>query len=177
MPLVMSIAPTSRGFGYSIFAAPNQLLDWGVKETRHDKNQRIRSKVEAMVRDIPPSAVVIENWFHESCRRSQRVRLLLYELAVVAHRGGATAMVYSCRQIRQTFGECGKTKDSVARIIAETLPALKPWLPPKRRIWESEHYSMAIFDAVALALTHYRNLGSLAVPCPRYANISWQANG
>ena len=42
-----------------------------------------------MVRDITPSAVVIENWAHKTCQRSQRVRLLLYELAVVADRGGA----------------------------------------------------------------------------------------
>jgi len=40
-----------------------------------------------MVRDITPSAVVIENWSHKTYQRSQRVRLLLYEL--VADRGGA----------------------------------------------------------------------------------------
>ena len=161
--LVITIAPTSRGFGYSIFAEQSLLLDWGVKETRHDKNRQTRSKVEAMVRDITPSAVVIENWFHESCRRSERVRLLLFDLAVVAHRGGATVMIYSCRQIRQAFGECGKTKDTIAKAVADALPALKPWLPPRRRIWESEHYSMAIFDAVALAMTHYKNIEPVGV--------------
>ena len=64
-------------------------------------------------------------------------------------------MVYSRRHIRQTFGACGKTKDTIAKAIANTLPPLKPWLPRERRIWESEHYSMAMFEAVALAMTHY----------------------
>ena len=161
--VIVTIAPTSRGFGYAIFATPTSLVDWGVKETRRDKNRQARSKVEAMIQEVRPGAVVIENWFHESCRRSGRVRELLFEIAVVAHKGGATARVYSRRHIREAFGECGKTKDTIARAIADTLPALKPWLPPKRRIWESEHYSMAIFDAVALALTHYKLVGSLTV--------------
>jgi hypothetical protein len=154
--LVMSIAPTTRGFGYAIFAEPGLLLDWGVKEARSDKNRRIRAQVEALVKNTMPSTVVLENWFHDGCRRSKRVRQLLFDLFMVAHKGGAAVMVYSYRHIRQAFGESGKTKHSVATDIAKTLPALKPWLPPKRRIWESEHYSMAIFDAVALGLTHYR---------------------
>ena len=69
-------------------------------------------------------------------------------------------MAYSRQHIRLAFGACGKSKDTIARAIADTLPALKPWLPPKRRIWESEHHSMAIFEAAALALTHYRQLAS-----------------
>ena len=155
--VIVTIAPTSRGFGYAIFATPTSLVDWGVKETRRDKNRQARSKVEAMIQEVRPGAVVIENWFHESCRRSGRVRELLCEIAVVAHKGGATARVYSRRHIREAFGELGKTKDTIAKAIADSLPALKPWLPPKRRIWESEHYSMAIFEAAALGVTHYRN--------------------
>ena len=116
-----------------------------------------------MIQEVRPGAVVIENWFHESCRRSERVRELLFEIAVVAHKRGATAAVYSRRHIREAFGELGKTKHTIARAIADTLPALKPWLPPPRRIWESEHYSMAIFEAAALGVTHYKLVGSLTV--------------
>ena len=162
--LIVTIAPTSRGFGYAIFAAPTAVLDWGVKETRRDKNRLGKLRIEAMLQEIEPTAVVIENWFHMSCRRSERVRLLLDEIAVIAHKGGATAMAYSRRHIREAFGECGKTKDTIAKAIADTLPAFKPWLPPRRRIWESEHYSMAIFEAAALAITHYRSRGTLITP-------------
>ena len=164
--LIVTIAPTSRGFGYAVFAAPTAALDWGVKETRRDKNRQGKLRIEAMLQEIKPSTVVIENWFHGSCRRSERVRLLLDEIAVIAYKGGATAMAYSRRHVRQAFGKCGKTKETIAKAIADTLPALKPWLPPKRRIWESEHYSMAIFEAAALALTHYANVGSFEMQQP-----------
>jgi hypothetical protein len=56
------------------------------------------------------------------------------------------------------FSGKGKSKDAIAAAIAEELPALRPWLPRKRRIWESEHHSMAIFEAAALALAHYSAL-------------------
>jgi hypothetical protein len=111
--------------------------------------------IAAMIHDIKPTAVVIENWAHASCRRSERVRVLLRDIAVQASKNGSAAMVYSRRHIRQAFGAAGKSKDTIAAAIATQLPALRPMLPPKPRIWESEHHSMAIFEAAAFALVHY----------------------
>ena len=154
--VIVTIAPTSRGFGYAIFATPASLVDWGVKETRRDKNRLARSKGRS-------DDTGGEAW----CRRDRElVPRKLSALRACARtpfrycgrgpQGGATARVYSRRHIREAFGELGKTKDTIAKAIADSLPALKPWLPPKRRIWESEHYSMAIFEAAALGVTHYR---------------------
>ncbi len=42
------------------------------------------------------------------------------------------------------------TKYEIARRVAERFPVLRRALPPKRQIWESEHYRMSIFDAAAL---------------------------
>jgi len=153
--IIIAIAPTSRGFGFAVFGAPARLLDWGVKEARSDKNRLATRKICRMIRDIKPAVVIIENWVHASCRRSTRVRTLLLDVAVLASKSGSTAMVYSRHHVRQAFGKSGKSKDTIASAIAAQLPALRPWLPPKRRIWESEHHSMAIFEAAALALVHY----------------------
>lgn len=153
--VIIAIAPTSRGFGFAVFGAPARLLDWGVKEARSDKNRVAVRKICRMIRDIKPAVVIIENWVHASCRRSERVRTLLLDISVLASKSGAAAMVYSRQHVRQAFGKAGKSKDTIAAAIAAQLPALRPWLPPKRRIWESEHHSMAIFEAAALALAHY----------------------
>ena len=153
--VIIAIAPTSRGFGFAVFGAPARLLDWGVKEARFDKNRVTVRKICRMIRDIKPAVVIIENWVHASCRRSARVRTLLVDVAILASKSGSTAMVYSRYHVRQAFGKSGKSKDAIAAAIAAQLPALRPWLPPKRRIWESEHHSMAIFEAAALALAHY----------------------
>ncbi len=162
--IILAVAPTSRGFGFVLLSAPATLIDWGVKEIRRDKNRLSAEKIAAMLSVIQPTVVVIENWFHASCRRSERVRLLLGEVAVLAYKNGATAVTYSRRHVRRVFGEQGTSKDSIAAAIADQVPALRPWLPGRRRIWESEHHSMAIFEAAALAIAHDAALRMLTEP-------------
>ncbi len=158
--IVLAIAPTSRGFGYVLFAARTKPVDWGVKEARDDKNRQALIKIEAMFRAIIPTVLVVEDRTHKNCRRSIRVKLLLENIGALADAQGLTVSSYSRRDICRTFGAKGKSKDAIAAAIVEEVPALRPWLPRRRRIWESEHHSMAIFEAAALGLTHYRHLAS-----------------
>ncbi|MBJ7535402.1 hypothetical protein JDN40_14930 [Rhodomicrobium vannielii ATCC 17100] len=152
---VFAIAPTSRGFGYVLFAARAKPLDWGVKEIRNEKNRQSLAKIEAMIRTILPAVVVLEDREHRTCRRSLRVRVLLHHIAALAEAQGLTVATYSRRDVRAAFGKKGKSKDAIAGVIVEEVPALLPWLPRRRRIWESEQHSMAIFEAAALAMVHY----------------------
>jgi hypothetical protein len=39
-------------------------------------------------------------------------------------------------------------------MLAEQFPELLSKLPAARKLWESEHERMSIFDALALAVTH-----------------------
>lgn len=153
--LILAIAPNSRGFGFVLFQSPKQLLDWGVKEARVDKNARCIALVTQLMERVQPRVLIIEDWLYEGCRRSARVKMLLTELANLASNSGIIVYTYSRRQVRGTFGAAGKSKDAIAVAIAESVPALLPWLPRRRRIWESEHHSMAIFEATALAVTHF----------------------
>ncbi len=156
--VVLAVAPTSRGFGYILFVARSQPLDWGVKETRCDKNRQALAKIDGMLRLIMPAILVLEDRAHRSCRRSLRVKRLLKQIAALAQTRGVPAASYSRQHIRQTFRAKGKSKDAIAAAVAEAVPALRPWLPRRRRIWESEHHSMAIFEAAALAMVHYAAL-------------------
>ncbi len=153
--IVLAIAPTSRGFGFVLFVSRAKPVDWGVKETRNDKNRRALMKIEAMLRVVMPTVLVLEDRMHRSCRRSVRIKLLLENIGTLAEAQGLTVSSYSRRDIRRTFGAKGKSKDAIAAAIVEEVPALRPWLPRRRRIWESEHHSMAIFEAAALAMVHY----------------------
>jgi hypothetical protein len=155
--LLLAIAPTSRGFGYITFAE-RLPADWGVKEIRSNKNVEALAKIEDMLRRIVPKILVLEDPSHRSCRRSPRVRWLLKDAALLAGRAQVAVALYSRQDLRLIFSGKGKSKDAIAAAIAEELPALRPWLPRKRRIWESEHHSMAIFEAAALALAYYSAL-------------------
>jgi hypothetical protein len=168
--LFLAIAPSSRGFGYTLFLAPKELLDWGIKEIRANKNARCVTQATALIERMRPSVFIVEDWLHAGCRRSGRVKALLQELAGLATANGLTVYTYSRRQVRGTFAAAGKTKDAIAAAVADSVPALLPWLPRKRRIWESEQHSMAMFEAAALALTysadaavHKQKMSELAV--------------
>jgi len=68
------------------------------------------------------------------------------------------------------------TKYENARRVAEHFPVLTRELPPKRQIWQSEHYRMSIFTAAALAMAqlHAKSASTPAMPkrCPRVALAS-----
>lgn len=152
---ILAIAPNSRGFGYALFTTPQKLLDWGIKEVRIDKNTRCATLASALIAQVQPSALIIEDCVKAGCRRSVRVRELLGDLTELAEASGVSVYAYSRRQVMATFNSAGRSKDAIALAVTDSVPALLPWLPRRRRIWESEQHSMAIFEAAALALTHY----------------------
>jgi hypothetical protein len=60
------------------------------------------------------------------------------------------------RQVRSLFAQTGATtKYGIAEVIAKRFPELAPHLPRPRKPWNSEAEMMAVFDAVAFALTLY----------------------
>jgi hypothetical protein len=153
--VLLAIAPNSRGFGFALFFAATRLVDWGIKEARRDKNAQSVMLATALIARFRPTVILLEDCLQQTCHRSARVRMLLTALTNLANEQGIVVYRYSRRQVRSVFAKSGKSKDAIAALVAESVPALRPWLPRKRRIWESEQHSIAIFEAAALALTHY----------------------
>jgi hypothetical protein len=84
------------------------------------------------------------------------VTVLIDKIAVLAKERRITVVRCSRDEVLSVFGRMGaKSKDDIAAVVARLVPELGPRLPHRRRIWESEHHSMAIFEAAALALTHF----------------------
>jgi hypothetical protein len=153
--VLLAIAPNSRGFGFTLFFTAARLVDWGIKEARQDKNAQCIKLAITLIARCQPTTILLEDCIQQTCRRSMRVKMLLVALADLANEHGIVVYRYSRRQVRSVFAKSGKSKDAIAALVAEKVPALRPWLPRKRRIWESEKHSIAIFEAAALALTHY----------------------
>lgn len=154
--VTLALAPTSRGFGFVAFEHPEIIMDWGVKEVRKNKERDSLLKARVLMHMLQPSVLVIENVHRVDSRRSERVKTLIEKLADVATEKGIKVMRYSRKQVLTEFGKTGAhNKDKIAAAVAQLVPELAHRLPPPRRIWESEHYNMGIFEAAALALTHY----------------------
>lgn len=154
--VIMAIAPTSRGFGYIVFESPDVPMDWGVKDVRRNKARDCLLKARVLMHILQPSVLVLEDVRHRNSRRSKRVRQLIEAFARFAKERGIAVAWCSRQDVLTAFGRTGaRTKHDIALAVTKLVPELAQRLPPRRRIWESEHYSMAIFEAAALALTHF----------------------
>lgn len=150
---VLAVDPMSRAFGFVVLETPESLVDWGVRQTRTDKQQATLAKVSEIVNLYRPDVVVVEDCLHESSRRRERIRILVEaivrlgaEIAVDVRRIPRSVMVLA-------FADAGApTKHGIARALAERFPEVARHLPPIRKPWMAEDDRFAIFDALALAV-------------------------
>ena len=153
--LILSVAPFSRGFGYVVFEGPHNLIDWGVKEVRTDKNTSSLNKIEALIDFYWPDVLVLEDPSGEN-RRRVRIRSLLGLISKLGRRKKIATKSYTRPMVRQAFETISvSTKFEISRAIADEWPELKPYLPPFRKPWMSEDYRMSMFEAISLAVTYF----------------------
>jgi hypothetical protein len=150
---VLSIAPSTRGFGFAVLEGQEKLVDWGAKAVKGDKNAQCLARVEKMVIHYQPDVMVLPDVV-KNIRRSARIKELSEQIARLAETRRIKVSFLSIEQVRRRFFANGQgTKHALAKILAERYQEeLGACLPPKRRLWMSEDRRMDIFDAVALAL-------------------------
>lgn len=149
---VLAIAPVSQGFGYAVFEGQLIPVDWAVKNVREQpRNRHALKHVRTLIDKYQPTVVVLEDYAGRGSRRCERIRRLIDSIEQLARKKKIRVRRFSRSQIRACFAAYNaKTKDQIARVIAMQLPEFGPRVPPKRKIWKSVDYRMAIFDAVAL---------------------------
>ncbi|MDQ3816146.1 MAG: hypothetical protein M3348_17545 [Acidobacteriota bacterium] len=153
---VLAIDPASRGCGFAVVEGRFQLIDWGRKATKDNKNTRYIRLVCDLIELYKPDVLVVEDCRAKGARRCRRVQLLIRALLELAKRRGIQC--YRCPRLAviKVFSQAGaRTKHQIAAAIATMFPELAPQLPPVRKPWMNENYRMSIFDAVAFALTFF----------------------
>ena len=155
-PLVAGVFPTSRGFGYTLFEGPQFPIEWGTTDAKGDKSTHGEAAVKMILDWYRPEVLVLEDRCSRRGQRQSRTSRLIMRLARMAQGEDVRVCNYSRAEIRSCFQEVGaRNKQQIAEAIARSFPELKPHLPPKRMVWDSEHPRMSIFDATALVLTYY----------------------
>lgn len=163
---VLAVYATARGFAFVLFEGPENPIDWGAKELRgRRKNNRTLDEVEKLIDRYRPDALVIEDISEKGSRRSSRIRRLYRALGHLAATEYVDLYRYSRNVVRGTFAPTGAvTKVEIAEAIARQIPALGHRLPRERKIWMSEDPRQSLFDAAALALTHFARPPSGSIP-------------
>lgn len=155
---ILAIEPSSRGICFTVFDSKRQLIDWGGRRVRTVKNPVCRAIARNLIRGYHPEFVVLEDADHTSSRRNARIRALISSIALDAREDGYAVVALSRRAVLKRFSLAGISSiDDIAEELCRLYPQLHPRLPLRRRRWESERYSLAVFKAAALGVTFYTN--------------------
>jgi hypothetical protein len=156
-PRILSIAPTSRGFGFAVIEG-QKLIIWGNKEvaTKGDNNKSEESlkKIYDLMNRWQPAILTVEDVKSKDTRRRSRIKELILRIASLARRQRVKVKSFSQSKIKETFFDDKKrTKYDLAFLLAEWFPEeLADRLPQRRKLWQSEKFVMAIFEAVAFGV-------------------------
>lgn len=158
--LVLGVAPNDRGFGYVVLEGSTRLVDWKVKRTPSRKNQKTLQAIDELLTLFMPTHLVFEARDRSQGLSSVRVDSLLRDMARCAADRGVIPVPVPRQAVLERFEPMEATTNrEIALLLTMQFPELSPYLPPKRRIWDSESRAMSIFDATAMVLTFYDHDG------------------
>ena len=137
-----------RSFGYVVIESPTELLDWGVcrsyRKTKKHPEVLVGKRLRPLLRLWMPDVVIVRI----RGRREKGLQSLFRQIKKEVD-GRAFLPIKDSGDSRP-----GRSKYERAVEIAARFPDIGWKLPPKRRPWDSEHYSMSIFEALAVAVVY-----------------------
>jgi hypothetical protein len=136
-----------RRFGYVVMEGPERLLDWGVKRscgTRTNHPDVLISRLRSLLKMWMPDTVLARI----GAQRKTDVRAVFRRIKKEV---SAPSFVPIKHSPDHYLGQ-GKYERTVA--IATRFPEINWKLPPKRKLGDSEHYSMSIFEALQIAAVY-----------------------
>lgn len=152
-PIYLAIYPHIRGFGFVCMEMHNHLFDYGIVTSRPWDTARLLLRIRKLLDRFSPNVVVIKDG---NTIDSVRMRKFINEVTECAIERNIPVHQYSREKVKQVFSSHGcTTKQEIAEyLIRQSVPQLAHRKPQPRGPWEPEDYNMAIFDAIALVLTH-----------------------
>jgi Holliday junction resolvasome RuvABC endonuclease subunit len=151
---ILAIAPSTRGFGFVVIEGERDLIAWGGRVARGDKNAQSLAKVEKLMGLYRPSVVVLQDAAGKDSRRALRIKTLNQQIIAAAGKRKVKVALLTGKQLRTLLlGNAAGTKQEMAETVAKCFPERLASRPPrKRRPWMNEDGRMDVFDAAALAV-------------------------
>jgi hypothetical protein len=155
--LTLSVFLSAKGYAFTVFKGPVAAIDWGTKEVvGRGKNDRCFEGVVRLIDRYRPDALVIEEWWARRAVRVERICRLYRRIDHHARKHSVPVHRYRRREVIACFERLGaRTKHERAVCVADHIPAFTYRVPPKRKLWKSDHPRMAVFEAAALNMTHF----------------------
>jgi hypothetical protein len=144
-----------RGFGFIVLEG-SSVLDCGSRSCgRKDSRTCLGQRFQRILETYKPSIVAMRSRRAMRTSAAERRKALASILRAVARESKIAIVDVNLSAFREYFRlHNARTKYEIAHAVATLLPELAWKLPPQRKIWQSEHHRMSIFDAAAVALVH-----------------------
>lgn len=150
-------------FGFVVFEGPTKLLDWGVKSYAGRGALRraiLEKKIRPLLDLYALPTVVMRRRISSSRKARTTIRSVIRTVKRITRSRSAPLQLISTRVIRSRFVDHGcTTKEQIASLIATRFAELSWKLPPKRKSWQREAYTMPIFDAAATGIAFFDRRG------------------
>lgn len=143
---ILAIDPTWYGFAYAVFENQGVLLDFG---TTGAKNVTV--KLTYLTEQYRPHVMVLEAVAPRDRRRGKYTKDLTWKMCRHAVANHIRLAILSKETIRHAFAPAHCKYERAVK-LATLFPELKPYVPRKRKIYESEPRRANLFDAVALGV-------------------------
>ncbi len=141
---ILSIAAGTGRIGY-VFFVGKKMKSWGISRKASSSPQLAAKKTRQWIKILGPDVVVSEK-ITKTSTKGRKTKTLIAAIAQVASRH--ELLDVSVRRDQQY-----DNKYIEANALAGEVPEIKPWLPKKPRIWETESRNMVYFEALAFAKT------------------------
>lgn len=162
---VLALSVRRRRIGYVVFEGSTQLLDWGVRSCvgRVDAPETAtRKRIAGLLKFCLPSVVVLGK-VGAGQEDDGKARIVLLAIKKECAQRSIASSYLNHQTIIGFFVDQGcRTKYEIAQTLAAWFPELAWNLPPKRKPWESEKHSAAIFEAAAIGTVYFQSRASSA---------------
>lgn len=139
---VLSVAVATGRIGY-VFMYDGQLRDWGLSRKASGSTRMARKQVCRWFDQLNPDIVVTEDPSARS-RKGVHAKAIMEAIVRVAEKRQIQTITVTRQRVFQN------KYDEAAR-LAGRFPEIAPWVPPKRRIWQSEPRNTIYFEALGFA--------------------------
>ena len=151
---IMAIYPNGRGFGFALMASPKDPIDARTLEVAGTSHKKYLKRIRDLLTYYKPTVLIVED--PETSQKSKRITKLIISIANLSKELDLPIKKYSREQIKEVFASFNvSTRFEIASCIHDWFPNMGLRLPRVKKIWESEDFTMAAYDALSLALTHY----------------------
>jgi len=141
---VLAVSVATNRIGY-VFLAGTQLVMWRSSRKAVKSTTEAAGCMQELINVYQPNVVVTEK-ISDMKRKGAKARLITEALQRSA--GQNYVLDVSVSRNRRF-----PNKHAEAQMLVEHYPALRGWIPPKRKHYDPEPYGTVFFDALALAHT------------------------